>query len=289
MKRILIGLVAMVLVLGGVIAFRGEALTLSWMAIQTEKTDYEALKATLDDAIIVVEPDDTFAGPRPVLIQAHGCGGMQADRHRDWAAKAAALGFVSVIIDSNRPRGYTRETALETICVGDALLGQERAADLLVAYDTARATGRIDPQQVYLIGWSHGAWTIMDFLTMGPSTLPAGLTAYDGPWPEVAGAVLFYPHCGLGALSRVRKWQSQPNVLALLAAEDEIVDTAQCEAMLAEMAARGQPVEQYTYPGVNHGFDNAFMRAETADWYQPDEAEDAVRRVEAFLRAATAP
>ncbi len=288
MKRILVGLVLLLASLGGVFAFRGEAIALSWRALDTPDRSFAELDQLLSEAMFIVEPGPEHSAPFPVLIQLHGCGGLKRDRHEAWARRAAALGYMAIIVDSNGPRGFSPTRAQTMICRGKELLGQERAGDILAAFGKALATGKADPDRVYLAGWSHGAWTAMDFMTMGPGRLPAGLSLYDGPWPEISGTVLFYPHCGLGALSRFRDWVSQPPTLALIAAQDEVVDAEACLGMLRRMQAGGLPAEIIVYPDANHGFDNADMARERSDWYRADDAEDAARRFEAFLAARTA-
>ena len=197
------------------------------------------------------------------------------------------MGFVAVVVDSNGPRGYTWETAQSTICDGNALLGQERAGDILVGLSKAQETGMADSDAVFLIGWSHGAWTVMDFMTMGPEQMPAGLSAYQGAWPTVRGVVLYYPYCGLGALTRVRSWTAEPPVLALMGAKDQTVDTAACVAILEQMKAGGSPVEIVIYPEANHSFDYAGRNPEKP-WLRPADAADAKGRVTNFLAVQAA-
>ena len=282
MKRVSVVLLIAGLGIGVLIFVRGEAMALAWLSRAVAPRTLAELSAEIGPAIHVVVPEQRGDGPFPVLILLHGCGGVRPGFDTDWAARAAGMGFLGVVIDSNGPRGYTWESAQDTICEGNALLGQERAGDILVGLRKAQETGKADPDAVFLAGWSHGAWTVMDFMTMGPKQLPAGLSAYDGAWPTVRGVVLFYPYCGLGALSRIHSWKAGPPVLALMGAKDQTVDTAACVAMLEQMKASGLPVEIVIYPEANHSFDHP-GRNPDKPWFRPDDAADAKARVTDFL------
>lgn len=273
--------------LGFLIFVRGEAIALSWLSRAVAPYTLADLSTQLGPAVLVVVPEGQGEGPFPVLIFMHGCGGVRPDHDASWATLAAGMGFVAVVVDSNGPRGHTWQSAQSTICDGNALLGQERAGDILVGLRKSLETGMADSDAVFLIGWSHGAWTVMDFMTMGPDQRPAGLLAYDGPWPTVRGVVLYYPYCRPGALSRVRRWKAEPPVLALMGAKDQTVDTAACKEILERMKEGGLPAEIVIYPEANHSFDYAGRNPEKP-WLRPDDAADAKTRVTNFLAVQAA-
>lgn len=287
MKRKYTLLILVGLSLGFLTVLRGEAIALSWMSREVTPHTLADLSMQIDPAVLVIVPEGQGKGPFPVLIFMHGCGGVRPGHDANWATLAASMGFVAAVVDSNGPRGYTWQSAQNTICEGAALLGQERAADILVGLRKSLETGMADSDAVFLIGWSHGAWTVMDFMTMGPDKLPAGLSTYDGPWPTVRGIVLYYPYCGLGALSRFRSWKAQPPVLALMGAMDETVDTAACKQILERMKAGGLPAEIVIYPEANHSFDYAGRNPEKP-WLRPDDAADAKTRATSFFAVQAA-
>lgn len=287
MKRKYVLLLLAGLGLGFLIFVRGEAIALSWLSRAVAPQTLADLSTQIGPAVHVVVPEGQGKGPFPVLIFMHGCGGVRPGHDANWATLAAGMGFVAAVVDSNGPRGHTWQSAQSTICDGNALLGQERAGDILVGLRKSLETGMADSDAVFLVGWSHGAWTVMDFMTMGPERLPAGLSAYDGPWPTVRGVVLYYPYCGLGALSRVRNWKAEPHVLALMGAKDQTVDTAVCKEILERMKAGGLPAEIVIYPEANHSFDYA-GRNPDKPWLRPDDAADAKTRVTNFLAAQAA-
>ncbi len=275
-------LLAVGLCLGIFIFARGEVLALSWMSHSLKQQSLVDLSKDIGPAVSVTVPEGRGDGPFPVLILLHGCGGVRPDDHANWAALAADMGYVTAVVDSNMPRGYTWQIAQNTVCKGNALLGQERASDILVGLTKALETGMADSDAVLLIGWSHGAWAAMDFMTMSPDLLPAGISSYDGPWPTVRGIVLYYPYCGLGALTRVRSWEAEPSVLALMGAKDQRVDTAACTKLLKQKRTDRESVDIVIYPEANHSFDYV-GRGPKNSRFRPDDAADAKARVISFL------
>lgn len=282
MKRATIFLLAAGLCLGILIFARGEVWALSWLSRSLTAQTWADLSKDIGPAVQVVVPEGRGDGPFPVLILLHGCGGVRPVDHANWAALAADMGYVTALVDSNGPRGYTWEKAQNTVCKGDALLGQQRASDILVGWRKALDTGMADSDAVVLMGWSHGAWTAMDFMTMSPDRLPAGLLSYDGPWPRVSGIILHYPYCGLGALTRVRSWQTEPPTLALMGAKDQTVDTAACAELLEQKRVDGLPLEVVIYAEANHSFDY-LGRDPQKSHFRADDAADARAEVISFL------
>ncbi len=265
--------------------FFGEQTLLAVRGAMTPAKSYEDLSAMVQPAMVVKTPAVASPqNPAPVLIQMHGCGGMNPTTHEAWAERANDAGYMAVIVDSHAPRNIDRDQAIAEVCTGKALIGQERAADILAAVNLALSTGAADPDQIYLAGWSHGAWTIMDFLTMGPKARPTSLKDVPGPWPEIKGALLFYPYCGLGARTRVKAWSQKPDILALIAGQDTIVDHKACRRMLSKLSAKGVSIEEVFYPEADHAFDNPNLPEDLTHWYRADDAADAAERFSAFLR-----
>jgi len=193
-----------------------------------------------------------------------------------------------VIVSSNAPRGYDRDRALAEICRGKALLGQERAGDIVVALEHAFANYEIDHERIVLAGWSHGAWAVMDYLSLDmPRQLPSSLSAYEGGKPQIRASVLFYPYCGLGARSRIHGWTQTPETLALMGDADTVVNFEECRKVFASLEDTGaETIRQKIYAGAEHGFDNAHFAGPLAEWYNADYAADSRVEYEAFLRAA---
>jgi dienelactone hydrolase len=239
----------------------------------------EAISNLLRPHDDIFKPDGD--GPFPTAILVHGCSGLR-DHTRAWGEFLVELGWASVAIDSYTGRGET----WQRVCAGRALLGAERAGDLLVTLADIRRLPFVDPQRIALIGWSHGAWATMELLAMDPPTRrPTNLSRVpDGGLDGVIGSVLFYPYCGFGARSP-GDWASTAPALFLLSGKDQVVSTPDCIAVSDELRERGLPVRTHVYPDAPHSFDAFDTRGDWESEYDPRLTEDARRRVAVFLAA----
>ncbi len=282
MKRWYIAL-AVAAVIASLLVWKREPLAAAYFASKLEKTTLADRVALLKDHIEILTPDG--AGPFPVVLQLHGCAGIRPPFQQQWAGIANQAGYAAMIIDSNGARGFDRPAGLEKVCGGKTLLGQERAGDIAAALEILKQDQRLDPTRVVLAGWSHGAWTVMDYLTMDPATsaLP-GFVREQMKLPGIEGAVLFYPYCGLGARSRFSHETQHPKILALIAGADEMVDASLCIRHFEKRKRAGDDLELVVYPGANHVFDDPFLEPDYIHWYNEEHHKDASERYEAFLR-----
>lgn len=199
-------------------------------------------------------------GPFPTALLLSGCDGP-ADNLAFLADGLAGIGWASIIVDSHGPRDYDEPPLWSLICAGQLFTGTERAGDLAVALDLARAMPEVDAERIALIGASHGGWAVLDLMALqaqGP--VPPTLTR----WPAtlearglagVRSVILYYPYCGPG--SRVWRWgwrQAIP-ALFLLVAEDSVTGEEDCLSAVAMAEGRGLPVRVERFEGVTHGFD----------------------------------
>lgn len=221
-------------------------------------------------------------GPdRPAVLLFHGCGGVRS--HLDLYARAAAAeGWAAFIVDSYAARGWSRARALATVCTGVSFWGSERAGDVLAAAWGVGRDGRADPSRVALAGWSHGAWSVMDLMTM-PLVRPgeAGL-ADPGPEPldGLRGLFLVYPYGGFGALSRVRPWRRAPRTEAVLALRDHVTSAADARRLHQQARRCGAEVVVHEVDAT-HSFDE-----ETGVFpmrHEPPLLAENVERFRAFL------
>ena len=287
MKKLLLGLiVALGLAVAVGYLFKNR-LALAYAASQTETRTQAELEALIVPELIWQLPEEGAAnGPYPLFVQMHGCGGLHLDHLREYASIANQAGYAAVIVSSNAPRGFDEESSLANVCRGKALLGQERAADIMVTLGAASKRGDIDMSNIVLGGWSHGAWTVMDYLSFDREEgLPVGLAEFDGPRPEINAAVLFYPYCGIGNRARVHGWESHnPDVLTLIGTADSIVDHVACQVVFSNLElGAGKSMESHVYEGAEHAFDAALLGGEASLWYNAKMAADARSRVAAFL------
>ncbi len=284
MKRrgLVIALLLVAALGAGAFAMR-EPLLLSAVAATTQKR-------TLDDQIALIAPRiEIFApaagdGPFPAVIQFHGCSGFRAGWTQAWAKVANDAGYLFIAVDSNGARGIDRDEALKTVCAGKKLIGQERAGDIAAAIAFARARADVDPARLVLAGWSHGAWSVMDYLALeGAARAPSSLKARP-PEAPVAGAILFYPYCGEGTWSRLHAWKQKPASLMFVAGRDSVVSPQECRDAAAKLAREGVSVDLVDYPDADHVFDDATLIGGPYEYfYDETSATDSVRRVGGFL------
>ena len=200
------------------------------------------------------------AGPFPVLVQMHGCGGVQPMQHR-YAEAACRAGVAVVVLDSLTPRGIGRLEAMMTVCTAMRLRGAERACDLTAALEWACAQAWADKSRLAVAGWSHGGWTAMDAL------------ADPNPNPilgDLRLAILVYPYAGLLSKTSRCGWGShQPKVFACLAGRDSIVGTAAPMRAMDRLRADGLDVDLLHLADATHAFDDDAAR-DPRIRYRPD-------------------
>ncbi len=288
MNRVLIIIAVIMMSTTFLLIFKREPIILSFLSLRTEKTSLAERDALIEKGMEIRLPEEG-EGPFPVFMQLHGCAGIRAPFHRQWADVANEEGYAAMIVDSAGPRGYDRQKALDVICEGKALIGQERAGDILAAIDIIKKNNKLDENRIVVAGWSHGAWATMDYLTMDmKGRRPAGLKPVEGNAPEIEGAVLFYPYCGLGALSRFRNWPKTPPTLALVAGSDTTVDPQECLGVLEKRKAKGAPIDIVVYPDAEHVFDDPYLEPEWLHWYNEDYHAAAEAKVREFLKTLKA-
>lgn len=198
------------------------------------------------------------AGPVPVVVQLHGCGGKKAFQ-KTYAEVARAAGAAVIVIDSHAPRGIGTIGAYALVCTGLKLWGRERAGDLYAAFAWARTQSWADPQRLIGAGWSHGGWTVLDALALTPGaemTAATGLSDLpEDPLSGMAGAFVVYPYCGIACLAGQRPIRPLAQMTAVLAGADQVVGVAAPRAALQRQINRGQPIELIELAGATHAFD----------------------------------
>lgn len=242
-------------------------------AIHVQKRSFSELRALLEPHIRFYLPE--MEGPAPAVVFLHGCGGLSVATEPR-ARAAQALGYVAVVQDSMTPRGLD----WPAVCDGRALQGAERVGDLLVTLQVTREHPSVDPENIVVVAYSHGAWTALEAFAMN-EVLPSSLS--DSPGDHLAGVtglVAWYPYCGWGAGFR-EGWGPNIPTLMLLAEQDTVTEPRPCADIATRQAEAGHDIRAITYPGVSHGFDR------NEDWvelYDPVMAERALSEQTSFLR-----
>jgi len=221
-----------------------------------------AFAESLDQRIARLEPHFSVArpegpGPFPVVFMLHGCGGHRPFQD-DMAETAIRAGAAVVQVDSYAPRRISRAAGIATVCTGMRLHGRERAGDLFAAMAWARTQNWADASRFSAIGWSHGAWTIMDALALRPNELEraTGLSGLaDEPLAGLEGALLVYPYANVGSYAGRRDWRLAPSYSTAIVAERDYI-VGPTRATLERQRARGAPLEIVVFEGATHAFED---------------------------------
>lgn len=282
-RRFLFAALAFVLAAGAFLFVNREPLILDAMASKLPRANISVREALIEPYLRFYPPANAEP-PYPAVIQFHGCSGVRPPFMEQWAKIANEAGYMAVVADSNSPRGIGRERALASVCAGKELIGQERAGDILAAYEIVRRRSDVDPSKIVLAGWSHGGWSVMDFIAMDPpKRLPAGI-AREGVEPAaVAGIILVYPYCGRGAWSRAAGWSRAVPTLALIAGDDHVVDPKECPRVISQLNRHEAGIEMTIFDGKDHVFDDPFLAPEDQHLYNAEAHAEAARLYRAFL------
>jgi dienelactone hydrolase len=121
------------------------------------------------------------AGPLPAMVLLHPCNGV-GPHSRTWARRLAGWGYVTLLVDSFRPRG------VQNVCNhGMAVPPDLRASDAYAAAEYLRSMPSIRTDQIGVIGFSHGGWAVLK------AVLAASIA--QGSNRAFAAAIAFYPGC----------------------------------------------------------------------------------------------
>jgi dienelactone hydrolase len=230
-------------------------------------------------------------GPFPTVICIHGSSGLLNPDGRmwkclnDWTEYLAGLGYATICVDSYTGRSINPMSDLQN----KMFVGQQ-PGDVLVALSEARKLSFVDRENFALIGWSMGAWSIMDIFAMNPpQEIPVNLkNAPDHPLAGLKAAVLFYPYCDPPAKAKGKGWVQDIPVLMLMGGKDPL--TKSCLEIVSILKNRRRPVMAHVYPSAQHVFDGT---PEDGKYFpsippshDPEVTADAREKVKEFLSKA---
>jgi dienelactone hydrolase len=171
----------------------------------------------------------------------------------------------------------SRIAASALVCTGLMLRGDQRAADVFALYDWARRQDWVDPNRIAFAGWSHGAWSIMDALALGPEAGTAtGISDLPAePLAGLAAAFLVYTYAGYPALTTGRGWNgARPQVSALICGNDKVVGHRLPRRAFDRLEKDGVPIERLIFDDASHAFDD-HQPSDPRSRYRPDLFEEA--------------
>ncbi|WP_375690628.1 dienelactone hydrolase family protein [Pseudooceanicola sp. LIPI14-2-Ac024] len=236
------------LIAGAWIAAPGLARADGVLSVPSRTMTDEAFLAGTAEAGAPVEIGGRLTGltpgaPRPVVILVHGSNGPRSGAAWNWSQFLATRGIASFRLDSYSGRGITNVSA-----------DQSAAAQFMPIYDAYRAvevlaaTPGIDPERIYLMGFSRG----------GIAALYASLDRFreaHGPRVgQIAGYFPFYPGCNF-TLERELEVAKVP-IRVFHGAADDWTPIGPCRDYVARLSAAGADATLTALPGVHHGFDD---------------------------------
>ena len=195
----------------------------------------------------------------PTVIMFHACGGPYPYLD-SWQKFLSDSGIASIQVDSTGPRGMNRRTAIRTVCSGFDLQGQERAGDVYSVLANLDQFSWIDNDNIFIAGWSHGAYTLMDFMTMNDDLVPSNILDFNqNAIPRIKGKITFYPHCGILNLSQKYKWRTRTPSLVFLADQDGFglaTQPSDCIELFQSMNKNEKYIDYYLMENSTHVFDS---------------------------------
>jgi dienelactone hydrolase len=174
-------------------------------------------------------------GPFPAVVIMHSCVGITPNQDR-WASSFKSWGYVSLQVDSFRPRGVSNDCGKPPKKVPFEL----RAQDAYDAKSYLATLPFVDPDKIAVVGWSHGAVSTIEVVTL------------DFNYPQekfFRAAVAFYPYCKKGL-----DYVNAP-LLILTGELDDWCPTQKCVDNVPERTKTGHEVILKVYPRAHHCFD----------------------------------
>ncbi|MDB5683370.1 MAG: phospholipase [Sphingomonas bacterium] len=197
-------------------------------------------------------PPSSGGPARQIVILLHGYGSNGADllslapRWRRALPDALFLAPNAPERCPGAPGGH-QWWDLRTLSRADVAAGVARATPVLDAYiDAQLAAHGLGEDKLLLVGFSQGT---MMALHAGPRRARqiAGIIAYSGALADAADLA----HPG----------RTRPPILLIHGAADSVVPVSAFHQAQAELARLGFPLECHLTPGLDHGVDDAGIRA----------------------------
>ncbi|MDO8588770.1 MAG: dienelactone hydrolase family protein [Armatimonadota bacterium] len=208
-----------------------------------------------------VRPEDTgkWSGkpPYPGLVVIHEWWGLN-DSIKGAVDRLAALGYVALAVDLF---GKSTSDPAEAFRMVRGLDQTSATTQMLSAGDYLRTRPYVKPDRVGSVGWCFGG---------GQSLI---LALND---PKLAAAALFYGRLVTDAdeISKIKA-----AVLGIFGEADTSIPMTDVREFEKALRKAGVRREIYTYPNAGH----AFASPTVGEMYRPTDAEDAWRKMVAFL------
>jgi dienelactone hydrolase len=173
-------------------------------------------------------------GPFSAAVLMHGCGGMATSTEiPGWVRWFNNHEYATLTVDSFTGRG------IGIGCGNGSFAGTagslSRVDDAKAAFKYLSENPMIDSKRVVLVGFSHGALTVL-------------IASLDWPIIPYAGFIALYPNCGGPT---VLSGFTVPTMILI----GEADDSTPADACKSGVNYTKGPIELHVYPGAYHGFD----------------------------------
>lgn len=191
------------------------------------------------------------AGPFPVVIALHGCGGLSTatdavlPRYRDWVDQLLKTKHAVLLPDSFGSRELGPQCKVKERRV---LARRERVADVNAARQWLVTQDWVMRDRISLIGWAHGASAVL--WAVRPQLAARGLE------PDYRSAIAFYPDC---RVSVGTGWSARVPTLLLIGSSDDVSSPSSCKTMVDGARGRSALARIVVYPDAEHDFDVSKM------------------------------
>lgn len=189
------------------------------------------------------------AGPFPLVIAAHDCGGLQGrasqvrSHYRDWAEQLIKAGYAVMLPDSYGSRDLGPQCRVKDSHVRAA---NERAGDLQTSQQWAAGQPWVQRSRISLLGWGEGADALLSVIRLRQGVRHASA--------DFRSAIAFYPDC---ARPSSLGWSARVPTLLLSGEDDDVNPSAVCRQMIDDTKGRSAFAKFVGYSGAHHGFDRA--------------------------------
>jgi len=209
-------------------------------------------------------------GPFPAVVMLHGCLGMgwYEKYFGIWARRIASWGYVSLQVDSFGPRGES------DICGADRISTiptPMRAQDAHDAKSYLAGLPFVDRNQIALMGWSHGGWSVLSAIDETISIQNRG--------DPFRVAIAFYPYCAVP----LRGFNAP--LMILIGELDDWTQPELCQLRMPSGKTAHEIILK-VYPEAYHCFDFEGLDTYVSGHrllYNPKATSNAIQQVRKFL------
>ena len=192
---------------------------------------------------------------KPTIIALHGCGGLYnsvgkekisfTPRYITMARTLTDAGYNVLFPDSFTPRGY-RSLCQETLTQREASSANRRA-DVQVSMRWLATQEDVDYAKIGLIGWSHGATTILSAINLAQADVAVRKV-------QPKAAVTFYPSCTSYSKGKTLYKPAAP-LLILMGESDDWAAPEACADLEHKLIDSDTKVKLRLFPDTYHDFD----------------------------------